>query len=108
MIIVEEKYIINMKAAPKGRNSIEARVRMVLDGLRQEEILISATCTSTKGMLLNLEEEDDEPLKPKRSPYIHKFDSFSYAPFYFQVGRGRFSVEYTEGRSDRVFVCGRG
>lgn len=105
---LKDKYVIKLRAAPKGPHSIEARVRLVLDGLAQEEILISATCTSTKGMLLNLEEEEFEPLKPKRSPYIHKFDSFTYGPFYYSTGRGRFGINTGEVDTSRVLVCGQG
>ena len=106
---LKDKYVIKLRAAPKGAHSIEARVRLVLDGLAGEEILISATCTSTKGMLLNLEEEEFEPLKPKRSPFIHKFDSFSYGPFYYSAGRGRFGGFATgDVDTSRVLVCGQG
>lgn len=87
---LRERYTIRMVAAPKGPHSVEARVRMTRDSLQQDEILISATCPKTREMFMKLEEDPDNRLKPKKSPFLHKFDSFSYGDFYFLVGRGRF------------------
>lgn len=86
------RYIIRMKAAPKGRGSVEARVRMVRDYLFKEELKVSATCVGACEMFRNLEEDPHKPLQPLRSNNIHRFDSLSYGLFYFDKGRGHMRV----------------
>lgn len=102
---LDERYIIRMVAAPKGKHSVEARVRMTRDGLQQEEVIISATCHKTKEMFMRLEEDPDNRLKPKAGPYLHKFDSYSYGFFYFLVGRGHFTIQ-TKPVQPQVYAMG--
>lgn len=83
-----DRFIIRMRACPKGPNSVEARVRGLKERLFTEEVLISATCVKTKEMLLNLEEDKDNRMKPKRSRFLHPFDSLTY-PMHFYNARNR-------------------
>jgi len=77
---------IRMKPAPKFQGSVEARVRLVLQLLQNENLLISGACSMIKQMFLNLEAENQKlgkydpsiPFTPKRSKYLHCFDAMSY------------------------------
>jgi len=89
---LDERFIIRLRPAPKGPHSVEARVRMLRDDLQYEETVISATCLKTKEMLQKLEEDPDERMKPKRSPFIHPFDSMTYGLFWAKVGKGRVAL----------------
>jgi len=61
---------------------------MLQGKLFQEEIFVSAMCQNTKNMLMQLEAEPENPDKPKRSKWIHKFDSVTYPMFKSEVGGG--------------------
>ena len=43
-------------------------------------------CENSTGCLTNLECEKDDATKPKRSKWLHKFDSLSYVMFKMDVG----------------------
>lgn len=85
---LEDRFVINMLAAPKGAHSVETRVRAEKERLQQGERLVSAMCYKTKEMYLRLEEDKDNRMKPKRSRFLHPFDSVTYAPHFFN-SRGR-------------------
>ena len=72
---------IKMVGCPKGQGSVEARVRLLSGKLFQDEFYTSALCLNTVEMLMNLESDKKDPTKPKRSKYIHKFDSITYPMF---------------------------
>ena len=92
-----DRFLIRLRAAPKGANSRAARVRMVRDALQAEEWLVSATCLRTKEMLMNLEQDPEDALAPKPGTvFTHKFDSNTYGFFWATVGRGRFQVQTAE------------
>ena len=69
---------IKLQGCPKGSGSVEARVRILQSKLFQDEFYVSAVCQNTIDTLNNLEGDDKTGIKPKRSKYIHKFDSISY------------------------------
>tara|TARA_Y100000004_G_scaffold165945_1_gene197246 strand:+ start:14038 stop:15570 length:1533 start_codon:yes stop_codon:yes gene_type:complete len=76
---------IKMRAAPKFSGSVEARVRLTIAKLQNDQFLVSAQCTSIIKMFQNLVSEKQgktyDPslgFKPKRSVYIHAFDAMSY------------------------------
>lgn len=76
-----------MLGCPKGPGSIAARVRLIQSMLVQEELFVSAqNCQNTIACFANLEKDKEDPSKPRRSPWIHKFDSFSYPIFKMEVG----------------------
>lgn len=105
-----EKYIIKLKACPKGPHSIEARVRLMKDALQTEEYFVSATCVRKIEMFNQLEEDPKERLKPKRSPQIHRLDSGTYGFFYYTSGPGRGRVMLQTAPVETgpgYFVCGR-
>ena len=79
---------IKIKGCPKGSGSVPARVRMVQGKLYQDELLISATCPNARDTMMYLEADKDDPEKPKRSKYLHKFDSMSYPMFKLEMGGG--------------------
>lgn len=94
----DPRYIIKMKAAPKGDFSISARVRMLTDDLANQDFLMSATCTHTKDMFLYLPEDPENRMNPrKKSRYLHNFSSLTYPLFFFHCRR----VE-KPGTTDRV------
>jgi hypothetical protein len=87
---------IRMKAAPKFSGSVESRVRLLINKLVNEEILISASCTEVIKSIRHLVSEQEKngkydpslELKPKRSVYIHAFDALTYPIMYFDVRKG--------------------
>ena len=89
---------IRMKPAPKFPGSVEARVRLLMNLLQREEIVFSCGCVKTLEMLQHLESEAQEEGKkydpglaftPKRSKYLHPFDSLTYPIITFDVKRSR-------------------
>jgi hypothetical protein len=78
---------VQMLGCPKGPGSVAARVRLIQSMLAEEALFVSAqNCDNTVACFANLEHDKDDPMKPKRSPWIHKFDSFSYPIFKLLVG----------------------
>lgn len=84
-----DRFIIRMKAAPKGQHSVEARVRLTTDLLVESSLVVSAICIHTRDMFMKLEMDKDNRMKPKRSRHLHPFDSLSYGFIYFNSGGGR-------------------
>lgn len=75
-----------MLGCPKGPGSVAARVRTIQSLLYQDQLYVSAQCENAVACLANLEVDDKDPSKPKRSKWLHKFDSFSYPIFKVEVG----------------------
>ena len=89
---------IRMVPAPKFQGSVEARVRLLMNLLQREEIVFSCGCTKTLEMLQKLESEKQEEGKkydpslafsPRRSQYLHGFDSLTYPILTLDVRRAR-------------------
>lgn len=84
---------IVLHGCPKGNDSVPARVREVRELLLDDMILVSSICRGTKKMFLYLESEPAKEGKydpnlgfiPRRSPFIHPFDSLSYPIHYYKV-----------------------
>ena len=76
---------IKMIGCPKGQGSVEARVRLLSGKLFQDEFYVSAQCPNALDMLMKLEADKKDPTKPKRSRYIHKFDSVTYPIFKLEL-----------------------
>lgn len=72
---------VKMVGCPKGAGSVPARIRLLQSKLYQDEVFVSATCKNTKDMLMSLESDKDNPDKPRRGKFIHKFDSVTYPMF---------------------------
>jgi phage terminase large subunit len=86
---------------PKGPGSVAARVRLMQSKLYQEELYVGAQCENTVDCLNHLEFDEGNPTNPKRSKWLHKFDSFSYPIFKMEVGgdpRMRLPLEAQAGR----------
>ena len=82
---------IRMKAAPKFSGSVEARVRLMIAKLSNEELMMSVPCTNCTKMFRNLISQKPgktyDPniaLKPNRSVYLHAFDAMTYPIIYFE------------------------
>lgn len=90
---------IKLKEAPKGANSVAARMRILYDSLAHEEIVISATCYRTVDMLRFMETapktreyNPDAWLCPwKADPFKHVADSLTYPMIYWRTRAGSFS-----------------
>lgn len=82
---VAERLLANRKmkmmGAPKGAGSVPARVRMLQAKLYNEEFFASARCKNLIDMLMFLEADKEDPEKPRRSKWVHKFDSTTYPMF---------------------------
>lgn len=80
-----DRFVIKMRAAPKGEHSIEARVRMLKEDLITESILFSAMCIRIKEMFLRLLQDPEDSMKPKKKArYGHNLDALTYGFFWAQ------------------------
>lgn len=85
---------IKMKAAPKFKGSVEARVRLLIQKLQEGEFVMSRDLKEVKSMFYNLVSEKVKygkydptvQYKPRRSRYIHTFDALTYPMIYLDVG----------------------
>ena len=92
---------IKMRECPQGNETVPARVRCVIELLDTESLLVSATCPKHIEMFNLLESEPVKEgkwdpvahLRPKRSPYLHPFDSCSYPIFFYNGVGGRSAVK---------------
>lgn len=89
---------IRLRPAPKGKGSVAERVRMTMESLQQEEIIVSAICTKTKLMFQHLTAEKDDYFKPKRSPHLHVFDSLTYGPLAVKTGSAWIETGQTDAK----------
>lgn len=79
---------MRIKGVAKGPGSVSSRVRLVQGLLTNDSLLVSATCSASRDMLLMLESSKDDALKPKRTAagHIHVFDALSYPILYDELG----------------------
>jgi hypothetical protein len=96
---------VKMVGCPKGKGSVSARVRMVQGKLYAEEMYVSAVCPNTVSMLKFLEADKDDPESPKRSKWVHKFDSVSYPMFKMEMQSSRNFLQ-TGKVSPELIRCG--
>ncbi len=97
---------IKLIGCPKGKGSVEARVRLLSNKLFQDELYVSATCRNTVEMLHQLSGDRANPTKPKRSRYIHKFDSTTYPMFKLELaGKNSLPVRNIQ---PHLIKCGAG
>lgn len=96
---------IKLIGCPKGPGSIEARVRVLSDKLFQDQFYVSAVCSNTVEMLMNLESDKKDPTKPKRSKYIHKFDSITYPMFKMELS-GKRKLPSVQDVQPHLIRCG--
>jgi hypothetical protein len=89
---------IRLKAAPKFSGSVEARVRLLVAKLQNEEFILSGSCAHLKKMFFNLVSERSnrtyDPnigFKPRRSIYVHAHDALTYPIIYYDAGPGAIS-----------------
>jgi len=105
---------VKMRGAPKGAGSVQARVRMFMEMLQLEEVLISATCPKTVDMLLNLESQPmgkdhdmTAGLTPnKGSPHRHVLDSLTYPIWTYRTSGRGVSVGATRKVDSALVVFG--
>jgi hypothetical protein len=98
-----------------SKGSVAARIGMVRNALRSGCLFISATCPRTidaMNLLASEKRKDNEyddmaGLKPKRSPYLHPFDSMSYPMFHTQLMPSSFVPQIAKPTAT-VFRAGRG
>lgn len=104
---------IRMVPAPKFHGSVEARVRLLMNLLQREEIVFSAACVKTIDVLNKLESEKQKEggaydpslaFTPKRSRYLHPFDSLTYPILSYDVKRAR--VVTGEAESQEIIKIG--
>lgn len=77
---------IKLEGCEKGPGSVAARVRLLQGKLFQEEVFVSARCPNAIETLMKLEADKEDPEKPKRSKYLHKFDSMTYPMLKMEMG----------------------
>jgi hypothetical protein len=104
---------INMRECPKAKDSVAARVRMMFSLLLTDSFHVSALCPKTVDVFNLLVSENPKGdkydsevgLRPRRSPYIHPFDSMTYGPYYFQLSPAT-NLLQTEVIEPRVYTAG--
>jgi len=78
---------VRIRKAPKFSGSVPTRVRLVMDLLSSDRLLVSAACSKVIDMFNFLESTPQDPKKPfdpdasmtpVRSDHIHVFDSMCY------------------------------
>ena len=93
---------MKIKMCPKFPNSRKARIRIMINALSDEEILISAACRRHQDMLTLLESEaqkegeeydDDKTTDIKRSDHLHVFDSLTYPMLMNEVAPSRLTPQ---------------
>ena len=118
---------IRLTPAPKGSDSVPARVSLIMTLLEQECLVVSTRCEKTIKMFEHLESQksaDPRPnekydpqagMRPKRSVHIHPFDSFSYPIWkdYCEPGDMKFNNDTPHEEdlyqtSNRMVSCGQG
>jgi len=97
---------IKMIGCPKGKGSVEARIRLLQTKLFNDEVYVSGLCRFTIDMLLNLESDKKTPSKPRRSKYIHKFDAVTYPMLKLELNGMRNTLQTDTSRSTLTH-CGR-
>lgn len=100
------------------KGSVASRIGMVRALFANNSLFISATCTKMHDAMRLIASKKPRPgeyddmagLTPKRSPYLHPFDSMSYPIFYSQLYPQAFIVQTdsVEGEGDGAFRAGRG
>ena len=98
---------IKMIGCPKGKGSVEARIRLLQTKLFNDEVYVSGLCRFTIDMLHNLESDKKTPSKPRRSKYIHKFDAVTYPMLKLELNGMRNTLQTATSRSTLTH-CGRG
>jgi len=82
---------IRMKSPPKGADSIEARVKSLINKLATDQLMVSATCPKVCDMFGRLKRakdkfDNDELFIPSRTTkHIHVFDAGSYPIYYYDL-----------------------
>lgn len=103
---------IRLRPCPKPKDSVTGRIQLVRNMLSGDSLFVSSVgCPKTVEMLRLLASEKIDPTKhdpnrrltPKRSPYLHSFDSLSYPLFYFILNPSAFSVRTEKSTGSNVF-----
>ena len=97
---------IKLIGCPKGKGSVEARIRLLQTKLFNDEVYVSGLCRFTIDMMHNLESDKKSPDKPRRSKYIHKFDAVTYPMLKLELNGMRNTLQTDRARS-RLTHCGR-
>ncbi len=109
---------IRMRPCPKGKESVPARVQMLINLFMDEALYVSAMCPKTVEMFRliasdkpkegkEMKYDQNVGLIPKRSAYIHPLDSASFPPFYVTMNSSQFALQ-TAPVDSGVFRAGGG
>lgn len=120
---------IKLQSAPKGADSVPARVNLVIQLLQAQCLVVSGRCQKTIAMfnhllsqkevdeakLLNAKYDPLASLRPRRSVHIHPFDSMSYPIWKDHCEPGTmvpllptFPRSEVDPDPPRAFSCGQG
>jgi hypothetical protein len=105
---------IRPRACPQAKESVPSRVQMVIGMLLAETLFISAMCPKTIEMFKNLASEKQKEgkydpnagLTPKRSVYLHPFDSLTYGIYYFALNPAALSLQTAARVEPAVYGAG--
>lgn len=107
---------IRMRPCPKGKESVPQRAQMIITMLLTETLFVSNNCPRTIEMFRLLASEKPKNdkydpnagLTPKRSVYLHPFDSLSYPPYYFTLHPAAFALQTQGAPPTGVYGLGEG
>jgi len=102
---------IKMRDAPKFQGSVEARVRITMDLLHNEELIVARACERSYQMFLNLLQDKPKrssydsaaAFRPRRSVYLHPFDAMSYPFLTYDLG-GRPPTNVSRSQTELVVL----
>ena len=97
---------IKLQGTPKGKGSVEARIRLLQQKLFNDEVYVSATCKLTIDMLQHLESDRKDPTKQRRTKYIHKFDAVTYPLLKLELNGLKNTLQTDKSRPSLIH-CGR-
>lgn len=103
---------VTVRQAPKFKNSVPTRTRLMMDLLGAGELIVSAHCKRVRAMFEKLESQTQPPgeafdpnmaLTPQRSDHIHTFDGLTY-PIITGALQPQLLAPVTEGRTEVVVI----
>lgn len=105
---------IKMKAAPKFQGSVEARVRLMISRLQNQEFVMSHGLKSLRAMFLNLvsqrvkdgKYDPSAPFSPRRSRHVHVFDALTYPMIALDLGPAHANVSTMADHFSEIYEIG--
>ena len=108
---------VRVTQAPKFKTSVSLRVRLMMDALANDQVIVSAGCTKLIACLHQLESEPqkanqpfdpDLAMQPKRSDHLHPFDAATYPLLTMSLQPQLLSPRSAEATTQQMIKIGSG